>query len=76
MGWVQQVLAFEMMWLLYPNGLFPTEPPVKKMLVFLSLLTTILHLTNQLAQPKGFTDDPYVDDDKFIERGDMTLNTT
>lgn len=45
------------------------------MLFFLSLLTTVLHQTNQLAQPKGFTDDPYVDDDKFIEKGDMTFYT-
>ena len=43
------------------------------MLVFLSLLTAALHQTNQLAQPKGFTDDPYVDDDKFIEKGDIIV---
>ena len=41
------------------------------MLVLLSLLSLLgVQHTNQLAQPKGFTDDPYVDDDKFIEKGD------
>ena len=42
-----------------------------RMLVLLSLLSLLaVRYTNQVAQPKGFTDDPYVDDDKFIEKGD------
>ena len=42
-----------------------------RMLVLLSLLSLLaVRDTNQVAQPKGFTDDPYVDDDKFIEKGD------
>ena len=40
-------------------------------MLLLALLATAVPLTTQLAQPKGFTDDPYVDDDKFIEKGDM-----
>ncbi len=33
------------------------------------LLNCLLPCCNMLAQPKGFTDDPYVNDEKFIEKG-------
>ena len=33
------------------------------------LLNYLLPCCNMLAQPKGFTDDPYVNDEKFIEKG-------
>ena len=34
--------------------------------IFLLLLP---HLSDFYAQPKGYTDDPYVDDEKFVEKG-------
>ena len=39
----------------------------------LALLSLAVGQTSQLAQPKGFTDDPYVDDEKFIEKGELAL---
>ena len=39
------------------------------MFFLLPLLILTVGKTSQLAQPKGFTDDPYVDDEKFIEKG-------
>ena len=33
-------------------------------------LASLVTYSSMLAQPKGFTDDPYVDDEKFIEKGD------
>ena len=33
------------------------------------LLNCLFQSCNMLAQPKGFTDDPYVNDEKFIEKG-------
>ena len=35
------------------------------------ILLVLTELSNMLAQPKGFTDDPYVDDEKFIEKGNI-----
>ena len=35
------------------------------------ILLILTELSNMLAQPKGFTDDPYVDDEKFIEKGNI-----
>ena len=35
------------------------------------VLLILTELSNMLAQPKGFTDDPYVDDEKFIEKGNV-----
>lgn len=32
------------------------------------ILLVLTEFSNMLAQPKGFTDDPYVDDEKFIEK--------
>ena len=33
------------------------------------LFNCLFQSCNMLAQPKGFTDDPYVNDEKFIEKG-------
>ena len=35
------------------------------------ILLVLTEFSNMLAQPKGFTDDPYVDDEKFIEKGNI-----
>ena len=35
------------------------------------ILLILTEFSNMLAQPKGFTDDPYVDDEKFIEKGNI-----
>ena len=43
------------------------------MYFLLPLLLLTVGKTSQLAQPKGFTDDPYVDDEKFIEKGGLEL---
>ena len=43
------------------------------MYFLLPLLLLTVGKTSQLAQPKGFTDDPYVDDEKFIEKGGLGL---
>ena len=40
----------------------------------LALLCLAVCQTSQVAQPKGFTDDPYVDDEKFIEKGGAALS--
>ena len=39
------------------------------------LLNYLLPCCNMLAQPKGFTDDPYVNDEKFIEKGNSIHNS-
>ena len=44
------------------------------MLAQLALLCLAVSQTSQVAQPKGFTDDPYVDDEKFIEKGGPALS--
>ena len=44
------------------------------MLAQLALLCLAVSQTSQVAQPKGFTDDPYVDDEKFIEKGGPVLS--
>ena len=41
-------------------------------LVQLSLLL-LARRANAAAQPKGFTDDPYVNDDKFTEKGTLCI---
>ena len=47
------------------------------MMFFLfALLLLTVGQTSQLAQPKGFTDDPYVDDEKFIEKGELALTVS
>ena len=47
------------------------------MIFFLfALLLLTVSQTSQLAQPKGFTDDPYVDDEKFIEKGELALTVS
>ena len=40
-------------------------------LITIYLLKCLLPCCNMLAQPKGFTDDPYVNDEKFIEKGNI-----
>ena len=35
----------------------------------LSLISIKTDLANTLAQPKSFTDDPFIDDEKFTEKG-------
>ena len=44
--------------------------------LLLALLSLTVGKTSQLAQPKGFTDDPYVDDEKFIEKGGPGLTVS
>ena len=41
-------------------------------LVQLAVLLLALR-ANADAQPKGFTDDPYVNDDKFTEKGTLCI---
>ena len=36
---------------------------------------SLVNLIHMVAYPKGFTDDPYVDDEKFIEKGKMLFYT-
>ena len=50
-----------------------SEPQLKMFFLLLGLLLLTVGKTSQLAQPKGFKDDPYVDDDKFIEKGGQGL---
>ena len=42
---------------------------IKMFLIAICLLNCLFPCCNMLAQPKGFTDDPYVNDEKFIEKG-------
>ena len=37
---------------------------------------SLVNLIHMVAYPKGFTDDPYVDDEKFIEKGKMLFYNT
>ena len=37
-------------------------------MIFLIILG-LVHKSHFYAQPQGYTDDPYVDDDKFVEKG-------
>ena len=43
---------------------------------YIIIMISLVSYTNMIAYPKGFTDDPYVDDDKFIEKGktDLTVD--
>lgn len=45
------------------SGLFP--------IIGLTLILCLntLDIVNTLAQPKSFTDDPFIDDEKFTEKG-------
>ena len=46
----------------------------KMFFIAFCLLNYLLPCCNMLAQPKGFTDDPYVNDEKFIEKGNSIHN--
>ena len=49
------------------SGLFP--------IIGLTLILCLntLEIVNTLAQPKSFTDDPFIDDEKFTEKGKKNL---
>ena len=42
--------------------------------LILSLISIKTDLANTLAQPKSFTDDPFIDDEKFTEKGKILYN--
>ena len=42
---------------------------INMMFIAFWVLNCLFQSCNMLAQPKGFTDDPYVNDEKFIEKG-------
>lgn len=50
------------------SGLFP--------IIGLTLILCLntLEIVNTLAQPKSFTDDPFIDDEKFTEKGKKNLS--
>ena len=50
------------------SGLFP--------IIGLTLILCLntLDIVNTLAQPKSFTDDPFIDDEKFTEKGKVVLH--
>ena len=39
-------------------------------------LAALLGLVTTLAQPKSFTDDPFIDDEKFTEKGEETADSS
>ena len=44
----------------------------RSMVPVLVTLAALLGLVTTLAQPKSFTDDPFIDDEKFTEKGEET----
>ena len=44
----------------------------RSMVPALMTLAALLRLVTTLAQPKSFTDDPFIDDEKFTEKGEET----
>ena len=44
----------------------------RSMVPVLVTLAALLGLVTTLAQPKSFTDDPFIDDEKFTEKGEGT----
>ena len=44
----------------------------RPMVPVLVTLAALLGLVTTLAQPKSFTDDPFIDDEKFTEKGEET----
>ena len=44
----------------------------RSMVPALVTLAALLGLVTTLAQPKSFTDDPFIDDEKFTEKGEET----
>ena len=44
----------------------------RSMVPALVTLAALLRLVTTLAQPKSFTDDPFIDDEKFTEKGEET----
>ena len=44
----------------------------RPMVPALVTLAALLGLVTTLAQPKSFTDDPFIDDEKFTEKGEET----
>ena len=48
---------------------------IKMSIYCLLIQFSLVNLIHMVAYPKGFTDDPYVDDEKFIEKGKMLFYT-
>ena len=47
------------------------RPIILPRTLFCFLLLLLLPYVSTVAEPKGFTEDPYVDDEKFREKGEI-----
>ena len=54
--------------------IFPRGQIMPRTLFYFCFQLLLLPSVSPIAEPKGFTEDPYVDDEKFREKGQINLS--